>query len=183
MKKDNYYCATCKKNPKFGYKNNCIECIGKRATSFLIEKTKKCFLCPELITPGRVVCDNCFITHLIKPNGKPFEGMDFTRELARIRDKHTCQDCGKKWILGTRRFDIHHLEGCGEKSRSYDKTKDIGNLTTLCHKCHLNLPEVRDKISNKSSPRKNKDKIYQKKWAKENRDWINEYSRNRGVDK
>ena len=33
------------------------------------------------------------------------------RELIRIRDKRTCQACGKKWKTGERRLDIHHLKG------------------------------------------------------------------------
>lgn len=68
------------------------------------------------------------------------KGRDLNREKARIRDNHTCQDCGKVWIEGQRRFDVHHLNGlCGKKSRGYDKS--IEGLTTLCHKCHFNRPE------------------------------------------
>ena len=85
-----------------------------------------------------------------------------TRELARIRDKHTCQnkECGKEWKLGERSFDIHHLNGdCGKKSRSYDRLDSLGNLITLCHKCHMNLEEVKEKIRNKSSQRPLKDRF------------------------
>src|SRR3990167_1449568 len=64
-------------------------------------------------------------------------GRGRTRELVRIRDNHTCQNCGKKWIEKTRRFDVHHLNGlCGKKSRSYDKISEMDKLITLCHKCH-----------------------------------------------
>lgn len=81
-------------------------------------------------------CDQC-----IKFLGK-LEGLDRPRELVRIRDKHTCQSCGKKWVEGTRRFDIHHLNGlCGKKSKNYDKSKYFEGLITLCHKCHFNHPE------------------------------------------
>ena len=70
------------------------------------------------------------------------EGRDYTRELVRIRDKHTCKDCGKKWVVGKRRFDIHHLKGlCGKKSKGYDNVNKIKYLITLCHKCHFNRPE------------------------------------------
>lgn len=67
-----------------------------------------------------------------------FQGTYHTRELARIRDNHTCQDCGKKWKEGERRFDIHHLNGmCGRKSKGYDRKEDLYLLITLCHKCHF----------------------------------------------
>lgn len=80
------------------------------------------------------------------PELSNFTGREYTRELVRIRDKHTCQKCRKKWsknkILKQRRFDVHHLNGlCGKKSRGYDKIADIDGLVTLCHKCHFNHPE------------------------------------------
>ncbi len=72
------------------------------------------------------------------------EGRERTREMVRIRDKHKCQDCKKKWIEGKRRFDIHHLNKlCGKKSRSYDKVSEMKGLITLCHKCHYARPEHR----------------------------------------
>jgi len=64
------------------------------------------------------------------------------RELIRIRDNHTCQICGKVWKEGQRRFDVHHKDCIKEKTKqcdNYEIEKD--NLITLCHKCHLNLPE------------------------------------------
>jgi len=78
------------------------------------------------------------------------EGRDFNREKARIRDKHKCQDCGKKWKEGQRRLDTHHLKGlCGKKSKGYDKVIEVNDLITLCHKCHYNRPEHK---SNKKTP-------------------------------
>ena len=77
--------------------------------------------------------------------GIKLEGSDFTREAVRRRDNHTCQACKKVWTSG-RRFDVHHLNGlCGKKSKSYDKLETAHLLITLCHKCHLNLKEVRQK--------------------------------------
>jgi len=78
---------------------------------------------------------------------KALEGLDSIREKVRVRDNHTCQDCGKKWIEGTRRFDVHHLNIKMESSRSYqyDRTH-LHLLTTLCHKCHLTLPHNRVKM-------------------------------------
>lgn len=75
------------------------------------------------------------------------QGREFTREAVRRRDNYTCQSCGKIWEEGQRRFDIHHLNGiCGEKSRGYDRVTDGKDMITLCHKCHLNLESVREKM-------------------------------------
>lgn len=69
-------------------------------------------------------------------------GREWSRELARIRDKHTCKDCGRVWKKGKRRFDTHHINGkCGKLSRKYDRISSIGGLITLCHRCHFNRPE------------------------------------------
>jgi hypothetical protein len=70
-----------------------------------------------------------------------FFGMDYTREKVRFRDKHTCQICGKQWNKGIRRFDVHHLDCDKTKTRHYDKVSEMDNMITLCHKCHLNLPQ------------------------------------------
>lgn len=65
-------------------------------------------------------------------------GRDYVREKVRIRDKHTCQKCKRKWLDGERRFDVHHIDGmCGKKSRGYDRVSDMQGLITLCHSCHL----------------------------------------------
>jgi hypothetical protein len=76
-----------------------------------------------------------------KQNSKTWlqQGRDYTRQLVRERDGHTCQDCKKKWHgFGQRRFDVHHLGGmCGKKSRGYDSVNDMHTLTTLCHSCHM----------------------------------------------
>lgn len=80
---------------------------------------------------------------------KNLEGRERTRELVRIRDKHTCQNCKKVWTSG-RRFDVHHLNGvCGKKTRSYDSIFDLLGLITLCHKCHYHHPEHSQRISGK----------------------------------
>lgn len=45
-------------------------------------------------------------------------GRDLNREKARFRDSHTCQDCNKKWVVGKRRLDCHHLNGlCGKNQK------------------------------------------------------------------
>ena len=69
------------------------------------------------------------------------KGRDRTRELVRIRDKHTCRMCRVPWVHG-RKYDVHHLGGfCGKKSKSYDNTRSLDGLITLCHRCHYNHPE------------------------------------------
>jgi hypothetical protein len=71
------------------------------------------------------------------------------KELVRIRDKHTCQKCGKVWKEGMRKFDTHHIdeEIEGKLGLKYCNCKDISRMITLCHQCHLNLPVVRKKIN------------------------------------
>lgn len=85
------------------------------------------------------------------------KGRERTRELVRIRDNHTCLDCGKKILtkdiikhnlkiktLKTKlkALDVHHINGqCGKNSTGYDSTKNLSGMITLCHKCHFNRPE------------------------------------------
>src|SRR3990167_2052915 len=103
---------------------------------------------------GRKYCNKC------SPTKKGLQGRDYLRELIRIRNKHICQICKKKWKKGNRRFDVHHLnkkfEGWdspkknpnGNKTGIYKNDKDNFNkMITLCHKCHLNLPHVRKSMS------------------------------------
>jgi hypothetical protein len=78
---------------------------------------------------------------------KYLEGREFLREKVRIRDNHTCQKCKKKWQRGSRRFDVHHLDPHleGDEGRKY-RNNPIDKMITLCHSCHLKLPEVRQKM-------------------------------------
>mgnify|MGYP001583053019 FL=1 len=128
----------------------------------------------------REVLDKAYKLHGGQENfDSMFQGRERTRELVRIRDNHTCQNslCGKIWKQdkrkkNNRRFDIHHLNGnCGKFSRTYDRMSDIDELITLCHKCHLNLEEVKSKMSEKSSPRPDSQKLYQSEWERMNRHW------------
>jgi 5-methylcytosine-specific restriction endonuclease McrA len=68
-------------------------------------------------------------------------GRDYTRELVRMRDGYKCQKCGKQWKDGERRLDVHHKDCDKEKSRGYDSVQSMNDMITLCHKCHLNLPQ------------------------------------------
>lgn len=79
-------------------------------------------------------------TNIRRITGMDSGARDRIRELVRIRDNHTCQKCGKKWIVGKRRLDVHHLDEDNKKTRACDKIEDMDNMITLCHKCHLNLP-------------------------------------------
>jgi hypothetical protein len=88
---------------------------------------------------------------LPKEKQKVFKGMggiDTLCELTRIRDNHTCQICGEKWIFGTRRFDVHHLDSDIEtkKDKTIEDYKGVETIT-LCHKCHLNLEYIRNRMS------------------------------------
>ena len=76
-------------------------------------------------------------------------GLGYLREAIRIRDKRTCQKCGKAWIMGMRRFDVHHLDEKLENNRSCAASKAPNKMITLCHKCHLSLPHIRKKMSMK----------------------------------
>ncbi len=78
-------------------------------------------------------------------------GRDFIRELARIRDNHTCQICGLVWVKGNRRLDVHHtkekMEGRSSERGSIKRDKEsIDKMITLCHSCHLNLDSVKKKM-------------------------------------
>lgn len=83
--------------------------------------------------------------NISKKTGIQNGSRDRNRELVRLRDNHTCQICYKKWQIGKRRFDIHHLdeEIMGKiDTRLLDSSYDRENtdkLVTLCHKCHLRL--------------------------------------------
>lgn len=74
-----------------------------------------------------------------KIQNNKYRGIDRTREMVRMRDNQTCQECKKVWIEGNRKYDVHHLNGlCGKRSRKYDKVSEMDGLITLCHKCHYN---------------------------------------------
>jgi 5-methylcytosine-specific restriction endonuclease McrA len=78
---------------------------------------------------------------------RKLEGLDRIREQVRERDDFTCQNCGRVWQSGQRRFDVHHLDITMESIRNYAYDKEnIYLLITLCHKCHLNMPHNRAKI-------------------------------------
>lgn len=72
-------------------------------------------------------------------DGLKSSGRNRTREIVRIRDKHTCQICGAIW-KGGRKFDVHHIDCDKRKTKQYDNLdKEKNNMITLCHKCHCNV--------------------------------------------
>ena len=178
-------CITCKKPTQISaagnYRKKCFDCRKVCTARGPIKTT--CFSCKKSFIlkvkqSTYNFCTPCFKKFLVRGTGTRIEGMDYTREIVRIRDNHICQikdgGCGRKWRFGKRRFDIHHIGGlCGRFSRAYDNRKYLDGLTTLCHRCHLNLPEVREKMKTKSSPRPLRDREYQEKWLKTNKPWLN----------
>lgn len=87
-----------------------------------------------------------FVKNPIKEGAK-----DRVREFVRIRDNHTCKICLRKWKVGKRRFDVHHLDEEREGKSSekgvakWDK-EHTNRMITLCHKCHFNLDSVSKKM-------------------------------------
>ena len=78
-------------------------------------------------------------------------GRDFLKEKRRIMDNHTCQICGRVWKEGERQFDVHHKNPkCeGIRGKKYAECKDLSKMTTLCHPCHMNLEQVKNKMRGK----------------------------------
>lgn len=59
-------------------------------------------------------------------------GIEFNKKLKeqiRIRDNHTCQECGKKQEELRRLLNIHHVDYNKKNNKSF-------NLISLCDKCH-----------------------------------------------
>jgi 5-methylcytosine-specific restriction endonuclease McrA len=104
------------------------------------------------VTPGR-------IGQIVRDEIGGGCGRDRVRELVRVRDGHTCQICFKKWESGQTRFDVHHLD-LEEEGRSHDKNapnrdrKNMSRLITLCRKCHIGLPSVRQKMRGKRTKKR-----------------------------
>src|SRR3990167_4277861 len=134
-------CVKCGKNKVFGWTKSarlCLYCKGPSSPAMSIEEKRRKRI-EHLSSLGIEISKKIF---RILPTGR-----DYVRYLVRLRDKNICQKCGKIWKVGARAFDVHHLGGlCGKKSKGYDHIDDIPNLITYCHKCHLNLGEVREKM-------------------------------------
>ncbi len=113
---------------------------GERIRQIINKKPHlvSCIVCQKVLTYNRK-------KYCVKHIPFQYAGRDRTRNLVRIRDKFTCQECGLVRtpkmckISSKRNLDIHHLNGmCGKKSKGYDKVSEMNGLITLCHKCHFN---------------------------------------------
>lgn len=87
-----------------------------------------------------------------EPMGHMSGGLGKFRERIRIRDNRTCQICFKVWVEGERRLDVHHMDDefegrSGERGVIALDRKNFRRMITLCHKCHLNLHTVREKMT------------------------------------
>jgi len=56
---------------------------------------------------------------------------DNLKESVRERDSHTCQNCGKIWIRGERKFPPHHIH--------HDKKNCFPDLILLCTSCNARV--------------------------------------------
>jgi len=92
---------------------------------------------------------------IIKSDLPPYS-WKFIREKVLKRDNYTCQHCGKVWIKGERKLDIHHIDGSGSNIPMKEKNNDMSNLTSLCHHCHIKVEIEKVGSFNKGGEHKNK---------------------------
>lgn len=111
-----------------------------------------CLVCHKKLElgDGRKHCIECLSTGA--GTLKKINGRDFLREQVRLRDRHTCQSCGLVWNKVSRKFDVHHKnpELEGNIGRKYSNNYNLDDMITLCHKCHMNLHQVKDKMTKKN---------------------------------
>lgn len=100
---------------------------------------------------------------------KKLEGRDLVREKIRIRDKHTCQHCGKKWEQNTRRLDVFNTFG---PDRQYNV--DEKKLISLCKSCSLKAVYHRKQNFLKTSEEEIKEN---KRPLRRYQDYLEEYRR------
>lgn len=106
-------------------------------------------------SPITRIPENWEPSNKLSTTGIKMEGLDRIREAVRRRDGYMCQICLIRWSGLGRRLDVHHLdpelEGRSNKKGAYalDK-KNTHRMITLCHKCHLRLHHLRDKMGPKN---------------------------------
>ena len=69
-----------------------------------------------------------------RPNG---DGWDKMRLKALDRDNHKCRFCGEE------ANEVHHLDETGSNRPEKMKNHKLGNLITLCHKCHIDIHDTK----------------------------------------
>lgn len=61
-----------------------------------------------------------------------------TRKQVLLRDKYMCQECLRNGVVNSKnkkeRFYVHHII---ELKDDWDKRLDMGNLETVCGRCHI----------------------------------------------
>lgn len=69
-----------------------------------------------------------------------YYGQDWkaVRRMARIRDNHTCQRCGKNKKQVGRNLDVHHIKPVSTFTNRND-ANTMDNVVTLCHACHMHV--------------------------------------------
>ena len=62
------------------------------------------------------------------------------------RDNFQCQECGitqeQHIIIFGFRLTVHHIDGAGKNTTKEDKNNDMGNLITLCVRCHISKHNI-----------------------------------------
>ncbi len=109
---------------------------SKNILEFPVIKTQK-FLLERAIENQLENPVGKYLKNIIKYTKMSSNSRERMREIVRLRDKHICQWCNKKWINGERRFDIHHIVGNSNDSKKVDRNFNL--QITLCHKCHLRI--------------------------------------------
>lgn len=62
------------------------------------------------------------------------------QKLARERDNHTCQMCGKIESENKRKLDVHHIQDFREFGLEHsEKANQLNNLVALCRRCHSHV--------------------------------------------
>lgn len=67
------------------------------------------------------------------------------REKIRKRDNWTCQNCGKIWEKGKRKFDVHKIQG--DDNESPAQSRKMEDWITYCHKCHTGVIHKRKPLT------------------------------------
>ena len=126
----------------------CNFCTNECSGRFCSDVCRAEFMFERIKIPNDILLKLLYVHGSIANFSSSFQGIDRTRELARIRDDHTCKVCGEVRLPkdlkrhNKKSLDVHHLNGmCGKKSRKYDRIESLGELLTLCHRCHFNHPE------------------------------------------